>query len=125
VVTHGYSWSASSASTSSVKQTMATKGTVAATRRFFTHALKHSTHPGEVTTDRAAAYPRVLDELVPAVCHVTEQYANNAIEADHGRDCCTEVGRRSGTLRPCAASAVFVRSSRHRRRSPASGFRGR
>ena len=27
----------------------------------------------------------MLDELVPAACHVTEQYANNAIEADHGR----------------------------------------
>jgi IS6 family transposase len=38
-----------------------------------------------VSTDRAAAYPRVLDELVPAACHVTEQYGNNAIEADHGR----------------------------------------
>ena len=27
----------------------------------------------------------MLDELVPAACHVTEQYANNRIEADHGR----------------------------------------
>ncbi len=36
-------------------------------------------------TDRAAAYPRVLDELVPAVCHITDQYRNNPIEADHGR----------------------------------------
>jgi hypothetical protein len=36
-------------------------------------------------TDRAPVYPRVLDELVPAARHVTEQYANNAIEADHGR----------------------------------------
>jgi transposase-like protein len=27
----------------------------------------------------------VLDELVPAACHVTEQYGNNSIEADHGR----------------------------------------
>ena len=35
--------------------------------------------------NKAPAYPRVLDELVPAACHVTEQYANNAIEADHGR----------------------------------------
>ncbi len=38
-----------------------------------------------MTTDRAQAYPRVLDELLPAACHVTEQYANNPIEADHGR----------------------------------------
>jgi transposase, IS6 family len=27
----------------------------------------------------------VLDELVPAARHVTEQYANNVIESDHGR----------------------------------------
>jgi transposase, IS6 family len=27
----------------------------------------------------------VLDELAPAACHVTEQYGNNPIEADHGR----------------------------------------
>jgi transposase-like protein len=27
----------------------------------------------------------VLDELLPAACHVVEQYANNPIEADHGR----------------------------------------
>jgi len=57
----------------------------AATRRFFTRALDHAPSPIEVTTDRAAAYPRVLDELVPAACHVTEQYGNNSIEADHGR----------------------------------------
>ena len=36
-----------------------------------------------MTTDRAPTYPRVVDEL--AACHVTEQYTNNAIEADHGR----------------------------------------
>jgi transposase, IS6 family len=38
-----------------------------------------------VTTDRAPAYPRVVEELLPAVCHITEQYANNPVEADHGR----------------------------------------
>jgi transposase-like protein len=27
----------------------------------------------------------VLDELLPSTRHITEQYANNAIEADHGR----------------------------------------
>ena len=35
--------------------------------------------------DRAGPYLRVLDELVPAALHVTEQYSNNRIEADHGR----------------------------------------
>jgi transposase, IS6 family len=38
-----------------------------------------------VTTDRAPAYPRVLDEYAPAALHVVEQYANNPIEADHSR----------------------------------------
>ena len=58
---------------------------LAATRRFFTRALEHGLHPSEVTTDRAPAYPRVLHELLPAACHVMEQYANNPIESDHGR----------------------------------------
>jgi transposase, IS6 family len=61
------------------------KRDMAATRPFFTRALEHGPFPTEVTTDRAAAYPQALDELVPAACHITEQYANNAIEADHGR----------------------------------------
>ena len=30
-------------------------------------------------------YPRVLDELVPSALHTAEQYANNPVEADHGR----------------------------------------
>jgi transposase, IS6 family len=64
---------------------VAEKRDLAATRRFFTRALEHGPVPTEVTTDRAAAYPRVLEELVPAACHVTEQYANNSIEANHGR----------------------------------------
>src|SRR3954447_7667968 len=41
--------------------------------------------PAEVTTDRAPVYPRVLDELVPAARHVSDQYENNRVEADHGR----------------------------------------
>ncbi len=36
-------------------------------------------------TDRAPALRAVIDELMPAVFHNTEQYANNRIEADHGR----------------------------------------
>jgi IS6 family transposase len=38
-----------------------------------------------VTTDRAASYPRVLDEFRPEVQHVDVRYANNRVEADHGR----------------------------------------
>lgn len=58
---------------------------VATTRRFFIRALEYGPRPAEVSTDRAPAYPRVLDELLPSVCHVVEQYANKPIEADHGR----------------------------------------
>ncbi len=57
----------------------------AAARQFFIRALRHGPVPVEVTTDKAPAYLRVLDELAPAALHVTEQYANNAVEADHGR----------------------------------------
>jgi IS6 family transposase len=61
------------------------KRDLAATRQFFTHALNHGSHPAEVSTDRALAYPRVIDELLPSACHVVEQYANNPVETDHGR----------------------------------------
>ena len=36
-------------------------------------------------TDRAPALRAVIDELLPDSFHNTEQYANNRIEADHGR----------------------------------------
>jgi transposase, IS6 family len=61
------------------------KRDLAATRRFFIRALEHGIRPSEVTTDRAPAYQRVLEELLPAACHVMEQYANNPVESDHGR----------------------------------------
>jgi transposase, IS6 family len=54
------------------------KRDMAATRQFFTRAPEHRSSPTEVTTDRAAAYPRVLDELVPAACHITEHYATRS-----------------------------------------------
>jgi len=41
---------------------------------------EHGLRPSEVTTDQAAAYARVLDELLPTTCHVMERYANNPIE---------------------------------------------
>jgi len=58
---------------------------LAAARRFFARALRAGTVPGEVTTDRASVYPRVPDEMVPSALHTFEQYANNPVEADHGR----------------------------------------
>jgi hypothetical protein len=56
-----------------------------AARTFFTRALAVGVTPSEVTTDRAAANARVLEEHVPSALHVVEQYANNPIEADHSR----------------------------------------
>src|SRR5690349_11389117 len=41
--------------------------------------------PVEVTTDRVHVYPRVIDELVPSARHTLGRYANNPVEADHGR----------------------------------------
>jgi transposase-like protein len=43
------------------------------------------TEPAKVVTDRPLAYLGVLDELLPAAIHEVEQYANNKVEADHGR----------------------------------------
>jgi transposase-like protein len=54
------------------------KRDLAATRWFFTHALNHSPRPTEVNTVRAPGYPRVLDELLPSACHVTEQYTTGS-----------------------------------------------
>jgi transposase-like protein len=58
---------------------------LSAARRFFGRALRGGTVPAEVTTDRAAAYPRILDELAPSALHTTERYASNRVEADHGQ----------------------------------------
>ena len=57
----------------------------AAARSFFARALQQGRSPVEVVTDRAPVYLRVVEEAAPAARHVTERYANNAIEADHGR----------------------------------------
>src|ERR1700704_1751566 len=56
-----------------------------AARRFFTGALKDHGQPTEVVTDRAWTIAVVVDELMPAVFHETERYANNRNGADHGR----------------------------------------
>ncbi|GAB3053303.1 hypothetical protein GCM10027186_00200 [Micromonospora schwarzwaldensis] len=57
-----------------------------AARRFFRRALSTvKVTPTEVVTDAAPVYPRVLDELIPQAWHHVERYANNPIEADHGR----------------------------------------
>src|ERR687898_1342676 len=57
-----------------------------AARRFFDRAIGTTKiAPVEVVTDQAPVYPAVLEELLPAAWHRTEQYANNRVEADHGR----------------------------------------
>jgi transposase-like protein len=57
-----------------------------ATRRFVEQAISTTRiTPFEVVTDKAATYPIVRDELLPAAWHPTDQYANNHVEADHGR----------------------------------------
>jgi transposase, IS6 family len=56
-----------------------------AARRFFETALGAHGEPIEVVTDRAPALRVVIEELMPGAFHNTEQYANNRIEADHGR----------------------------------------
>ena len=58
----------------------------AAARRFFQRAIgTMRVEPVEVATDHAPVYPAVLEELLPAAWHRTDRYANNHIEADHGR----------------------------------------
>jgi transposase, IS6 family len=64
---------------------MSPRRNAAAARSFFDRALRLAPGPVEVVTDRAPAYPQILDELAPAARHITERYANNSIEADHGR----------------------------------------
>src|SRR4029450_4448187 len=59
---------------------------VKAARRFLERAIGTAKRrPAEVVTDKAAAYPALLEELLPGAWHRTDRYANNHIEADHGR----------------------------------------
>ena len=60
---------------------VAEKRDLAATRRFFTRALEHSPLPAEVSTDRAPAYPRVLDELLPSSWSSMQITRSNRITA--------------------------------------------
>ena len=59
---------------------------VRAARRFLERAIGTTkSRPIEVVTDQAPTYPVVLDEFLPAAWHRTDRYANNRVEADHGR----------------------------------------
>ena len=79
----------------------------AAARSFFARALQQAPAPVEVVTDRAPAYPRVVDELAPAARHITERYANNSIESDHGR--LKERLRPMRGLKSVTSAAIFMR----------------
>ncbi len=84
---------------------VSTRRDAKAGRRFFEQAIGMTkATPVEVVTDQAAAYPAVLDELVPAAWHRSEQYANNRVEADQAvsrRDCDQCVGREHVRLPWC------------------------
>src|SRR5512133_1666866 len=57
----------------------------AAARRFFQRAIGTMRVAPVEVTDQAPVYPAVLEELLPVAWHRTDRYANNCIEADHGR----------------------------------------
>jgi transposase-like protein len=61
------------------------KRDVNAATRFFTTAINSHGDPAELTTDRSPALARTIVELLPGAHHDTTQYANNRVEADHGR----------------------------------------
>ena len=61
------------------------KRDTAAATRFFTVAIAAHGDPVEVTTDKAQVLAKTIRELIPAAHHDTSQYANNRVEADHGR----------------------------------------
>ena len=52
---------------------------------FFANAIGSHGEPAEVTTDRAHALVGVIAALLPVALHDATQYANNRVEADHGR----------------------------------------
>lgn len=64
---------------------VSTRRDVRAARRFFEMAQSAHGAPAEVVTDRAWALGVVVDDLLPGAFHDTARYANNRIEADHGR----------------------------------------
>ena len=87
-----------------------------AARRFCTRALAAATSPTEVTTDRAPAYPRIVEDMLPGARHVTVKYVNNRVEADHGR-LKARLGPTRGmktdrSLRIAAAGHAFVQNLR-------------
>jgi transposase-like protein len=107
----------------------------AAARQFLEQAIAATkVTPIEVTTDRAAAYPAVLDDLLPATRHRTAQYAKQphrmrprsaegAATADARAQTGPQCHRRAG--RPCLGAEPSARPLRARGRGtgdPAVAF---
>ena len=72
--------------------------------------------PVEVVTDKAATSPTALGELLPAAWHRTDRYANNHLEADHGR-LKSRLGpmrglKQDGSARVVIAGHAFVQNLR-------------
>jgi transposase, IS6 family len=63
---------------------VSTRRDAAAARVFFARALRHGPAPGEVVTDRAPVFPRLVAEIAP-VGAARHRAIRDAIEADHGR----------------------------------------
>jgi transposase-like protein len=65
---------------------VSTRRDATAARRFVELAIGTTkVRPAEVMTDQAPVYPMVLEEMLPGAWHRTDRYANNRVQADHGR----------------------------------------
>jgi transposase, IS6 family len=73
-----------------------------AATQFFADAIRSHGEPAEITTDRAHALVRVVTDLVPPALHDITQYANNRVEADHGRLKAARCGASNGTELPAS-----------------------
>jgi transposase-like protein len=79
-----------------------------AAHRFFRRAIGTTKiTPVEVVTDHAPVYPGVPGELAPAAWHRTDQYANNRVEADHGR-LKARLGPMRGFKQDCSARVIIA-----------------
>jgi transposase-like protein len=56
-----------------------------AARRFFDRALADHKRPVEVVTDKAQPLLAAVDHVLPDALPITDRYANNRVDADHGR----------------------------------------
>ena len=56
-----------------------------AARRFFDRALADHDRPVEVVIDKAQALLAAVEDVLPDALPTTDRYANNRVEADHGR----------------------------------------